>query len=134
MEAVAKFYASRKKNDTPNHRVAKSILFLAANTLGVLLQDGASLEKVLGTMEKAGLLRQLIRCVPVDPEYSAPSELFANMLASSQEKAQVGYYNGRHSRCCDCRKRWAHQRGSQVCPLHVTEFSSTLQQQRQLRL
>jgi hypothetical protein len=87
MEAVAKFYASRKKNDTPNHRVAKSILFLAANTLGVLLQDGASLEKVLGTMEKAGLLRQLIRYVPVDPEYSAPSELFANMLASSQEKA-----------------------------------------------
>jgi hypothetical protein len=57
---------------TPNHRVAKSILFLAANTLRFLLQDGASLEQVFGIMEKAGLLGQLIRCVPVDPEYSAP--------------------------------------------------------------
>jgi hypothetical protein len=72
MEAVAKFYASRKKNETPNHRVAKSILLLAANILRVLAQDGASFEKVLGTMEKAGLLGQLIRCVPVDPEFSSP--------------------------------------------------------------
>jgi hypothetical protein len=72
MEAVAKFYASRKKNDTPNNSVAEFIHVLVNNALCVLTQEeGLSSEKALGTVEKTGLLGQLIRCVPVDPERSA---------------------------------------------------------------
>jgi hypothetical protein len=55
--------------------------------------------------------------------------MFAGMLTTSQEEAQVGDSNGRHFRCCDCRERWAYQRESQVCPLQATDFSSTLQLQ-----
>jgi hypothetical protein len=71
MEAVAKFYASRKKHDTPNHCVAEPIQLLVNNTLCVLKQEGLSEEKMFGTIEKTGLLGQFIRCVPVDSEYSA---------------------------------------------------------------
>jgi hypothetical protein len=73
MEAVAKFYASRKqKNETPNYRVAHWIINLVDNTLSVLTQqEGLKHEKVFGTMEKAGLLGQFFRCVSVDAEYSA---------------------------------------------------------------
>jgi uncharacterized C2H2 Zn-finger protein len=75
MEIVAKFYASRKKHDTPNRTVALSILRLVNNTLSVNTQDGANpsanLEKTFVMIEKTGLLGQFIRCVPVDPECSA---------------------------------------------------------------
>jgi hypothetical protein len=72
MEAVAKFYASRKqKNETPNYRVAHWIINLVDNTLRALTQEGLKHEKVFGAMEKAGLLGQFIRCVSVDAEYSA---------------------------------------------------------------
>jgi hypothetical protein len=33
------------------------------------VQEGVSFEEGLGAMEKAGLLGQLIRCLPVDPDY-----------------------------------------------------------------
>jgi hypothetical protein len=71
MEAFAKFYASRKKNDTPNHKVAHLIVLIVNNALVYLMQEGLSHEKALGTMEKSGLLGQFIRCVPAHPEWSA---------------------------------------------------------------
>jgi hypothetical protein len=72
MEAVAKFCASRKKNDKPNNCVAKLIRLLVNNILAVFTGDGfISEEKVLFVIEKTGLLGQFIRCVPVDPESSA---------------------------------------------------------------
>jgi hypothetical protein len=81
MEAVANFYASRKKNDTPCHRVAHLIIEMAKNAAGVLanrefltrnsdLDNCDIFEKGFGTLEKAGLLGQLIRCVPVDTDNS----------------------------------------------------------------
>jgi hypothetical protein len=70
MEAVAKFYASRKKNDKPNRSAAKSIGLLVGNALSVFTQEGGTLEKYFGFIEKTGLLGQFIRCVPVDPDYS----------------------------------------------------------------
>jgi hypothetical protein len=71
MEAVAKFYAARKKNDTPSHSVAELIVLVVQNALFSLAQEGASLEKGFGTIEKTGLLGQFIRCIPVVPERSA---------------------------------------------------------------
>jgi phage FluMu protein Com len=71
MEAVAKFYASRKKNVKPNNCVAKLIVTLVINACHALTQQGLSFEKVFGTMEKTGLLGQFIRCVAVDPDFSA---------------------------------------------------------------
>jgi hypothetical protein len=68
MEAVAKFYAARKKNDTPNQSVAKSIQLLVQNALFSLDKEGVFLEKGFGILEKTGLLGQFIRCVPVDAE------------------------------------------------------------------
>jgi hypothetical protein len=71
MEVVAKFYASRKKNDTPNTCAAELIQLLVYNALSVLTQEGLSEEKVFGTVEKTGLLEQFIRCVSVYPKRSA---------------------------------------------------------------
>jgi hypothetical protein len=71
LEAVAKFYASRKKNDKPNTRVAQSIRLLVSYTSNVLMKQGLSSEKAFGTIEKTGRLGQFIRCVPADPECSA---------------------------------------------------------------
>jgi hypothetical protein len=72
MEAVAKFYASRKMNDTPSHKVAEFIVLLVNNSLSVLEHEGVSGDKAFGIIEKTGLLGQFIRCVPVvDPERSA---------------------------------------------------------------
>jgi hypothetical protein len=71
MEAVANFCASHKKNKTPTNCVAELILILVNNILFVPAQEGVSEEKVLGTIEKTGLLGQFIRCVPADPERSA---------------------------------------------------------------
>jgi hypothetical protein len=71
MEAVANFYASRTKNDTPSQSLAKLIVLLVNNALWGLEQEGVSREKGFGTIEKTGLLGQFIRCVPVDPEWSA---------------------------------------------------------------
>jgi hypothetical protein len=71
MEAVAKFYASRKKNDTPSHKVAQLILVLVNNSLCGLEKEGVSDEEGFGIIEKTGILGQFIRCVPVDPERSA---------------------------------------------------------------
>jgi hypothetical protein len=70
MEAVAKFYASRKKNNTPSQSVAQFILLFVNNTLRFLEQDGIFLEKSFVIMEKTGLLGQFIRCVAVDVESS----------------------------------------------------------------
>jgi hypothetical protein len=72
MEVVAKFYASRKMNDTPSRSVAPLILRFVNNALSVLQQGGVSDENEFGILEKSGLLGQFIRCVPVDPECSAP--------------------------------------------------------------
>jgi hypothetical protein len=71
MEAVAKFYASRKTNDKPNNCVPELVRLLVNNTLYVLTHEGLSKEKVFGTIEKTGLLGQFIRCVPIYPERSA---------------------------------------------------------------
>jgi hypothetical protein len=71
MEALAKLYASRKKNGTLKNCVAEFILKLVNNAIYVLTKDGLSNEKAFGTIEKTGLLGQFIRCVPVDPEGSA---------------------------------------------------------------
>jgi hypothetical protein len=71
MEAVAKFYASRKKNKTPSHSVAETIVFLVHNSLRTKLQEGVSNEKVFSILEETGLLGQFIRCVAVDPDGSA---------------------------------------------------------------
>jgi hypothetical protein len=71
MEAVAKFYASRKMHDTPNNCVAELIQLLVNNPLSILAQEGLSNEKAFGIIEKTGLLGQFIRCVPVNPERSA---------------------------------------------------------------
>jgi hypothetical protein len=71
MEAFAKFYASRKKHDTHNNCVAQLIQVLVNYTLRFLAQEGLSKEKILGTIEKTGLLGQFIRCAPVNPELSA---------------------------------------------------------------
>jgi hypothetical protein len=75
MEAIAKFYSSRKKNDTPSHGVAQAILLLVNNALYSLEPDGLSYEKAFAIIEKTGLLGEFIRCacVPVDPEYSLDS-------------------------------------------------------------
>jgi hypothetical protein len=64
MEAVAKFYASRKKNDTPDRDAALCILVLVKDALlglieeGATLEESATLEKALGIIEKSGLLGQ----------------------------------------------------------------------------
>jgi hypothetical protein len=71
MKAVAKFHASRKMNDTRNTFVAGLILILVNTALRDLTKEGLTDEKAFGTIEKTGLLGQFIRCVPVDPEYSA---------------------------------------------------------------
>jgi hypothetical protein len=68
LEAVAKFFASRKKNDTPNHSVTRLIRVTVHNTLAFLTQEGLSYEKSFALIEKTGLLGQFIRCIPVDPE------------------------------------------------------------------
>jgi hypothetical protein len=71
LEAVAKFYASRKKYDTPSHKVAQLVLHLSLNSIWFLRKEGLTDEKAFGIIEKAGLLGQFFRCVPVDPELSA---------------------------------------------------------------
>jgi hypothetical protein len=70
MEAVAKFYASREKNDKPCPFIAERIVRLASNFLdAVLEQQPDSIDKSYGTLEKTGLLGQFIRCIPVEPGY-----------------------------------------------------------------
>jgi hypothetical protein len=71
MEAVAKFYASRKTNKTPNKIVAQLILSIIGHSLCAFEKEGASLEKGFSTIEKTGILGQFIRCAPVAPEASA---------------------------------------------------------------
>jgi hypothetical protein len=71
METVAKFYAYHKKNKTPSKSVAHLIVSIVSNSICGFEQEGVSDEKAFGTIEKTGLLGQLIRCVPIDPEGSA---------------------------------------------------------------
>jgi hypothetical protein len=71
MEAVAKFYASRKKNKTHNNYVAEIIPMLVNNVIKILRQEGLTTEKAFGTTEKTGLLGQCIRCAPVEHKFSA---------------------------------------------------------------
>jgi hypothetical protein len=98
MEAVAKFYASRKMNDTPNHKVAQPILLLVDQALLGLTEEGASgvdLEKAFRTIEKTGLLGQYIRCVPVDPEFSANTvSLLQTRLQLVKKKLKSGTRTG----------------------------------------
>jgi hypothetical protein len=68
MEVVAKFYASRKMNDTPNHSVARSIVILLRNALDSFAEEGLPVEKAFAILEKTGLLGQFIRCIPLFPE------------------------------------------------------------------
>ena len=70
MEAVAKFYASRKKNATPSKSVTSSIIRLINNILYAFDQQGVFLEKAFAILEKTGILGQFIRCVPVSAEFS----------------------------------------------------------------
>jgi hypothetical protein len=83
MEAVAKFYASRKKNDKRSLSVAETILRIVDNVFVTLKNDNFSDERVFGILEKTGLLGQFIRCVPVDPEGSA------KIVASLQKCLQL---------------------------------------------
>jgi hypothetical protein len=66
MDAVAQFYASRK-NVTSCPSVAHQIVLMANNCL-CGLQEERGAEKAFGTLEKTGLLGQLIRCVSANPE------------------------------------------------------------------
>jgi hypothetical protein len=50
VEAVAKFYASRKKHDEANNCVAEMIQLLVNNALCVLTEEGLSKEKAFGTI------------------------------------------------------------------------------------
>jgi hypothetical protein len=71
MEAVAKFYASGKKNDTPSRSIAELIVVLVGNALYFLQEEGVSDEKGFDILERTGLLGQFIRYIPLDPERSA---------------------------------------------------------------
>jgi hypothetical protein len=82
MEAVAKFYSSRKKNVPPNHKVAEFIIGLVGSMIMFLMKEGSSLERGFSTIEKTGILGQLIRCIPVFPEYS--SEVVSLIQSSLQ--------------------------------------------------
>jgi hypothetical protein len=96
MEAVAELYASRKKYDTPSHKkVAQLVLHLATNSLCFLKREGLTHEKGLGIIEKAGLLGQFIRCVPVDPELSAAVlTCLQTCLQLVKKKLKVGTRTG----------------------------------------
>jgi hypothetical protein len=95
MEALAKFYASRKKNNAPNNSVAKLILKLVNNACYALTHEGLSFEKAFGTIEKTGLLGQYIRCVPVDPECSANIvECLQTCLQLVKKKLKSGTQTG----------------------------------------
>jgi hypothetical protein len=95
MEAVAKLYASRKKNDTPNNCVAELILWLVYNVLSILAREGLSYEKVFSTIEKTGLLGQFIRCVPADPERCADIvERLQRCLQLVKKKLKAGTPTG----------------------------------------
>jgi hypothetical protein len=65
MEAVAKFYASRKKNATASKNVAQPIITLINNILWAFDQEDVFLEKAFGILDKTGILGQFFRCVPV---------------------------------------------------------------------
>jgi hypothetical protein len=82
MEAVAKFYSSRKNNVTPNYKVAGFIVALVGSTIVFLVKEGASVEKGFSTVEKTGILGQFIRCTPVFPEGS--SDVVTLLQASLQ--------------------------------------------------
>jgi hypothetical protein len=95
MKAVAKFYASRKKNDTPSHSVAQSILLLVNNALRVLEPDDLNYEKAFAIIEKTGLLGQFIRCVPVDPERSLNTvKCLQTCLQLIKKKLKLGTRTG----------------------------------------
>jgi hypothetical protein len=94
MGAVAKFYASRKKNDTPSLEVAESILRLVKNALTTLSREGLSLEEVFGTVEKTGLLGQFIRCVPIFPESAEIVTLLQKCLQLVKKKLKSGTPTG----------------------------------------
>jgi hypothetical protein len=68
MEAVAKFYASRKMNDKPSRSVAEAILRIVWSTLVVLTNEGFSDEKVFGILEKTGLLGSSFAAFPLIPK------------------------------------------------------------------
>jgi hypothetical protein len=92
MEAVAKFCASRKKNDTPTDCVAELILVLVHSAL---TQEGHRIDKAFGTIEKTGLLGQFIRCVPVNPELSANIvECLQTCLQLAKTKLKAGTPTG----------------------------------------
>jgi hypothetical protein len=59
MEAVAKFYASRKKNDTPDHIVAQSILLLVNSALMSLSEEGTNVKKGIVLLRKQVFLGSL---------------------------------------------------------------------------
>jgi hypothetical protein len=68
MEAVAKFYASREKNDRPCPVIAE--WWRASYTLLIIFLLLASDNNPIVSSNILGLLGQLIRCIPVKPEYS----------------------------------------------------------------
>jgi hypothetical protein len=95
MEAVAKFCASRKKNDTPTECVAQLILTLVNGALCLLTKEGLNNEKAFYTIEKTGLLGQFIRCVPVDPErFAGIVECLQTCLQLVKKKLKSGTPTG----------------------------------------
>jgi hypothetical protein len=71
MEAVAKFYSSRRKNNKPNNDVAQLIVSLVTNALCAFELQGVSDERAFSILEKTGVVGQFIRCIHADPEFAA---------------------------------------------------------------
>jgi hypothetical protein len=119
MEAVAKFYASRKKNVAPSESVAELIVILFNNVLFAFDQEGVFLEKAFGILQKTGLLGQFIRCVPVDAEFSDDIvTMLLKCLQVVKKKLKSGTPTGDMLDAVigDCRERWgpSTKRPSQV--------------------
>jgi hypothetical protein len=106
MKSAAKFYATRVKNDRPCPGVARCIVMLVDNSIRVLLREdfhsidparrATSCKKVFGTMEKTGLLGQLIRCIPVDPKFPDLEimQLLQTCLKLVKKKLKTGTRTG----------------------------------------
>jgi hypothetical protein len=65
MEAVANFYASRKKNDKPSHGVAQHIVSLVANSFGAFDAEGVSDERRSVPLRRLVFLDRLFAAFPL---------------------------------------------------------------------
>jgi hypothetical protein len=93
--------------------------------MSALGQEGVSLENGFGNIEKTGLLRQFLRCVPVGPDYSADIVTCLQLyLQIIKKKLKSGTPTG------DILDAVITGKESQVCPRQATGFCSTLQPQQ----